>query len=125
MKPGRAEAVGQGYRAAVYRRELRIPEPGAAIVHIEVRPGAGVRGYSVFVDGMPATTDSAHRGRAACAGRCGDGSRHTLLYSFNGAPGSTLDIVLRCERRILCRQSGPRIGDTGPPWQAGRVRFVL
>lgn len=94
-------------------------------MRIEVRPGEGVRGYSLFVDGMPATTDSAHRGRAACAGRCGDGSRHTLLYSFNGAPGSTLDITLSCEGRVLGRLGGLRIGESGPPWQAARIMFVL
>lgn len=111
--------------AASARQEWQVPRDGTAVVRVEVRPGPGVRGYSVFVDGMPATTDFAHRGRVACGGRCGDGSRHTLLYSFNGAPGSTLGIVLSCEGRILCRLSGPRISDNGPPWQAGRVRFVL
>ena len=111
--------------ATFYRRDLRDLGTGTATVRIEVCPGAGVRGYSVFVDGMPATLDSDHRGEATCAGRCGDGSRHTLLYSFNGAPGSTLGITLRCAGRILCRLGELRIGDTGPPWRAERVQFVL
>jgi hypothetical protein len=108
-----------------FRRELRDPRAGTATVRIEVRPGAGVRGYSLFVDGIPATMDSAHRGQASCAGRCGDGSRHTLLYSFNGAPGSTLAITISCGGRILCRPRELRIGEAGPPWQAERLTFVL
>ncbi|HYJ83375.1 MAG TPA: hypothetical protein VEW26_11120 [Allosphingosinicella sp.] len=115
----------QGSGATAYRRDLRDLAAATATVRIEVRPGAGVRGYSLFVDGMPATMDGRHRGAAACAGRCGDGSRHTLLYNFNGAPGSTLAITLSCAGRILCRLVGLRIGDDGRPWQAGRVTFVL
>lgn len=112
----------QGPGAAAFRRDFRDLE---AAVRIEVTPGAGVRGYSLFVDGMPAIMDPGHRGEAICTGRCGDGSRHTLLYNFNGAPGSTLAITLRCAGRTLCRLSELRIGDTGPPWQAGRFMFVL
>lgn len=115
----------QSSGATVFRRDWRDLEAESAIVRIEVRPGAGVRGYSLFVDGMPAAMDPAHRGEAFCAGRCGDGSRHTLLYNFNGAPGSTLGITLRCAGRPLCRLGELRIGDTGPPWQAGRIMFVL
>lgn len=96
-----------------------------ATVRIEVRSGPGVRGYSLFVDGLPAAMDADHRGAAACAGRCGDGSSHTLLYSFNGAPGSWLSITLSCSGRIVCRLAELRIGDTGSPWQAGRVAFVI
>ncbi|MET1110572.1 MAG: hypothetical protein ABWX67_03500 [Allosphingosinicella sp.] len=115
----------QGLGAAAHRRDLREPEPETAIVRIQVCPGPGVRGYSLFIDGMPATLDPVHRGAASCAGRCGDGSRHTLLYNFNGAPGSTLAITLSCSGRILCRLGELRIADTGPPWQAGRTLFVL
>ena len=74
-----------------------------ARLQIEVRPGAGVFGYSLFIDGVPATMGAGHRGEAICAGRCGDGSRHSLLYSFGGAPGATLTIVLRCRGREVCR----------------------
>ena len=115
----------QGSGDTAYRRNLRDPEPGTATVRIHVRPGPGVRGYSLFVDGMPATLDSTHRGESTCAGRCGDGSRHTLLYNFNGAPGSSLAITLICAGRILCRLDDLRIGDSGPPWRAGRIMFVL
>jgi hypothetical protein len=118
-------SMRQGSRATAYSRDLRDLQTGTATVRISVCPGPGVRGYSLFVDGMPATLDPAHRGVAACAGRCGDGSRHTLLYNFNGAPGSTLGITLSCAGRILCRLGELRIGDTGPPWQAGRFMFVL
>ncbi|HET9638676.1 MAG TPA: hypothetical protein VFP12_05680 [Allosphingosinicella sp.] len=118
-------SMRQGSEATAYRRDLRDPGAGMATVRIEVRPGAGVRGYSLFVDGMPATMDSAHRGTVICAGRCGDGSRHTLLYSFNGAPGSTLRVTLSCAGLTLCRLGDLRIGDSGPPWQAGRIKFVL
>lgn len=96
-----------------------------ARVNIKVRPGAGVRGYSLFVDGMPLILDPEHRGEARCDGRCGDGSRHSLLYSFNGAPGSILSIRVSCAGRTLCRLGELRVAESGPPWQAGRVRFVL
>ncbi len=115
----------QGFGATARRRDLRDLEGGMATVGIEARPGSGVFGYSLFVDGLPATMDSVHRGEAACAGRCGDGSSHTLLYSFNGAPGSRLGITLRCAGQIVCRLADLRIGDSGPPWQAGRIMFVI
>ena len=111
--------------ATAHRRDPGDPDRGTATVRILVCPGPGVRGYSLFVDGMPATLDPVHRGAATCAGRCGDGSRHTLLYNFNGAPGSTLGITLSCAGRILCRLGELRIGDSGLPWQAGRLMFVL
>ena len=96
-----------------------------AWVQIKVRPGEGVRGYSLFVDGMPQTLGPDHEGAARCEGRCGDGSRHALLYSFNGAPGSTLSITLRCAARTVCGMSQIRIGESGPPWRAGREMFVI
>jgi len=92
---------------------------------VEVNPGGTVRNYSIFVDGVPPEMGTDHRGESLCSGRCGDGSRHTLLYSFNGAPGSTLRVTLRCAGRILCRLGELRIADTGRPWHAGRVTFVL
>jgi hypothetical protein len=113
------------------RREVgaaRVPnllEARMARLQVEVRFGAGVRGYSLFVDGLPATMDSAHRGEAVCAGRCGDGSLHALLYSFNGSPGATLSITLRCAVSIVCRIRAEREGEGGPPWRAGREVFVL
>jgi len=96
-----------------------------AKLRVEVRPGAGVLGYSLFVDGLPAAMGRAHRGEAVCDGRCGDGSSHTLLYSFNGAPGSTLSVTLRCAARIVCRLTDVRIGDRARPWRAGREVFVI
>ena len=96
-----------------------------AKLRVEVRPGAGVRGYSLFVDGLPARMDGAHRGEADCEGRCGDGSLHALLYSFTGAPGATLLVTLRCAVTIVCRIDSERIADTGPPWRAGREVFVI
>ena len=91
-----------------------------AKLRVEVRPGAGLLGYSLFVDGLPAAMDGDHRGEAICEGRCGDGSSHSLLYSFNGAPGATLSVTLRCPERIVCRLTELRIGDDGRPWRAGR-----
>jgi hypothetical protein len=96
-----------------------------ARLQVEVRPGTGVGAYSLFVDGLPATMDSAHRGEATCAGRCGDGSLHTLLYSFTGSPGATLSITLRCALRIVCRIRAERDGEDGAPWRAGREEFVI
>ena len=74
-----------------------------ARLQVEVRPGAGVCGYSLFVDGVPVTMRAGHRGESGCDGRCGDGSRHALLYSFSGAPGAVLTIVLKCRGREVCR----------------------
>ncbi len=93
-------------------------------LQVEVRAGAGVRGYSLFVDGMPATIGPDHVGDAVCAGRCGDGSRHALLYSFTGAAGATLSVTLRCAGRIVCRVC-EAVGETGKPWRAGREVFAL
>lgn len=84
-----------------------------ARLQVEVRPGAGVCGYSLFVDGVPVTIGENHRGEASCEGRCGDGSRHALLYSFSGAPGSTLAVVLKCRGRALCRVAARRNGERG------------
>ncbi|HEX8222515.1 MAG TPA: hypothetical protein VF605_01715 [Allosphingosinicella sp.] len=95
-----------------------------ARLQIEVRPGAGVGGYSLFVDGVPATMGEDHRGEALCEGRCGDGSRHALLYSFSGAPGAALTIVVRCRGRTLCRIAAAPIAGPGARG-AGRHLFDL
>jgi hypothetical protein len=94
-----------------------------ARLQVEVRPGAGIVGYSLFVDGVPVTMGAGHRGEASCAGRCGDGSRHALLYSFNGAPGAALSIVLRCRARPVCRVEA-RIPESGARG-VGRTLFDL
>jgi hypothetical protein len=96
-----------------------------AWVDIRVRPGEGVRGYSLFVDGMPLTLGPDHKGSARCTGRCGDGSRHSLLYSFNGAPGSSLAIILRCAGREVCRLREALIGANGDYRRAGRTIFQI
>jgi hypothetical protein len=96
-----------------------------AWIQVEVRAGAGVCSYSLFVDGVPATMGAGHRGEARCDGRCGDGSRHSLLYSFTGALGATLSIVLRCGTREVCRIAGARIAGPRPPRSAGRRLFDL
>jgi hypothetical protein len=96
-----------------------------ARLQVEVRPGVGVSAYSLFVDGVPATMGAGHRGEAYCAGRCGDGSRHSLLYSFTGAVGATLGIVLRCRGREICRVVATRTAEPGPLRSAGRRLFDL
>jgi hypothetical protein len=96
-----------------------------AKLRVEVRVGAGVHGYSLYVDGLPASMAPGHRGEAICTGRCGDGSSHALLYSFIGAPGSTLTVTLLCAARVVCRLGELRIGDGGPPWRAGREAFAI
>ncbi|MGA9581461.1 MAG: hypothetical protein WBR13_05790 [Allosphingosinicella sp.] len=96
-----------------------------ARLQVEVRPGAGVGGYSLFVDGIPAAMDPHHKGEVICAGRCGDGSPHALLYSFAGLPGATLAITIRCSASIVF---GPRveiIGPAGSRWRAGREVFSI
>lgn len=95
-----------------------------ARLRIEVRPGAGVSGYSLFVDGVPVTMGESHRGEAPCEGRCGDGSSHALLYSFSGAAGAALTIVLKCGDREVCRIAAPRIAGRGSR-TAGRLLFEL
>ena len=96
-----------------------------ARLRVEVRPGPGVRGYSLFVDGVPVAMGAGHRGEASCSGRCGDRSAHALLYTFNGAPGGTLSITLRCAAAVVCRLVSLTIPDAGPPWKAERISFVL
>lgn len=94
-------------------------------LQVEVRAGPGVGGYSLYVDGVPATMGAHHKGEVVCAGRCGDGSPHALLYSFTGAPGATLAITVRCSARIVF---GPRveiIGAAGPRQRAGREVFAI
>jgi hypothetical protein len=95
-----------------------------ARLQVEVRPGVGVSGYSLFVDGVPVTMGAGHRGEAPCAGRCGDGSSHALLYSFSGKPGATLRIVLRCREREVCRVAPPPVPLNGLR-KAGRELFDL
>lgn len=94
-------------------------------LQVEVRPGAGVGGYSVFVDGVRAAMGARHKGEVTCAGRCGDGSPHALLYSFAGLPGATLAITVRCSARIVCALSCEIIGAAGSRAKAGRRVFAL
>lgn len=95
-----------------------------AKLQVEVRPDAGVFGYSLFVDGVPVTMGQDHRGEARCEGRCGDGSTHALMYSFSGAPGASLAIVLRCRGRELFRVAPASIAERGAR-SAGRHLFDL
>ena len=95
-----------------------------ARLQVEVRPGTGVCGYSLFVDGVPVTMGAGHKGEAPCAGRCGDGSSHALLYSFTGRPGAALGIVLRCRGREVCRLVTPPVPPGGLR-KAGRALFDL
>ena len=90
-----------------------------------MRPGPGVSGYSVYVDGVPATMGASHRGEVACAGRCGDGSSHALLYSVIGAPGATLAITVRCAARIVCGLRVEILGEAGGRCRAGREVFAI
>ncbi len=96
-----------------------------ARLRVEVNPGVSVRGYSLFVDGLPVAMGAGHRGEAICEGRCGDGSAHALLYSFTGAPGGTLAITLSCAADIVCSLVAEPIPEGGPPWRAGREPFDL
>lgn len=95
-----------------------------ARLQVDVRPGAGVGGYSLFVDGIPVTMSARHRGEAPCEGRCGDGSSHALLYSFSGAVGATVAILLRCRGREVCRVAADPIA-AGRSRAAGRLLFDL
>lgn len=94
-------------------------------LQVEVRPGPGVGGYSLYVDGVPATMGAHHKGEVTCAGRCGDGSPHALLYSFVGRPGATLAITLRCSARIVCALSAEILGAGGSRARAGREMFAI
>jgi hypothetical protein len=96
-----------------------------ARVRIKVRPGAGVRGYSLFVDGMPLTLGPEHRGEALCEGRCGDGSRHSLLYTYIGRPGATLSVRLWCGGREVLRLFDDLIAERGSARRAGRMMFRI
>lgn len=95
-----------------------------ARLQVDVRPGAGVSGYSLFIDGVPVTMGASHRGEASCDGRCGDRSRHALMYSFTGPAGATLSIVLKCRDRAVCRVVAARIGARGLRG-AGRELFEI
>ena len=96
-----------------------------ATLQVEVSLSAGVLGYSLFLDGMLATMGDDHRGEVGCVGDCGDGSTHALIYSFGGLAGSTLDITLRCDSRIVCRLQTDPIPVGEPRWRAGRELFEL
>lgn len=94
-------------------------------LQVEVRPGVGVARYSLYVDGVPATMISRHKGEVACAGSCGDGSPHALLYSFSGAPGATLAITVRCSARVVCGLRAEIVDSAEPRWRAGREVFAI
>jgi hypothetical protein len=94
-------------------------------LQVEARPGPGVSGYSLYVDGVPVTMGADHKGEAVCAGRCGDGSSHALLYSLNGAPGATLAIAVRCSGRIVCGLGVEIAGEARSRNRGGREVFVI
>lgn len=94
-------------------------------LQVEVRPGSGVARYSLYVDGLPATMSSRNTGEVVCAGSCGDGSPHALLYSFSGAPGATLAVTVRCSARIVCGFSAEIVESVGPRYRAGREVFAI
>lgn len=94
-------------------------------LQLEVRPGVGVGDYSLYVDGVPATMGGHHKGEVVCAGRCGDGSPHALLYRFSGAPGATLAITVRCSARVVFGPRVESIDAAGSRWRAGREVFAI
>lgn len=95
-----------------------------ARMRVEARPGEGVNTYSLYVDGLPASMATCHAGEAVCDGLKGDGSSHSLIYSFNGRPGATFGVSLWCGLREVCRLPEARIA-SGKPWCAGRETFEL
>lgn len=97
----------------------------AAKLEVEVEPGPGVGAYALYVDGLPAKMGAHHKGEVVCAGRCGDGSAHALLYSFAGSPGATLAITLRCSARIVCALRAEITGSAGSRSRAGREIFAI
>jgi hypothetical protein len=118
-------SVGEAFGAAARRRDPRDREARIATLQVEVRASPGVSRYSLYVDGVPATMAGKHRGEVDCLGRSGDGSGHSLLYSFAGLAGSTLDITLHCASRIVCRIRAGPIAQGGPNWRAGREPFAI
>lgn len=96
-----------------------------AKLEVEVRAGEGVAGYSLFVDGVPFAMRGDHNGEVVCAGRCGDGSPHALLYSFTGLPGATLAITVRCSARVVCALRAEIGGAAGPRSTGGREVFAI
>jgi hypothetical protein len=96
-----------------------------AKLEVEVRAGDGVAGYSLFVDGVQLAMGAHHKGEVACAGRCGDGSSHALLYSFAGLPGATLAITVRCSARVVCALRAEILGAAGSRAGAGREVFAI
>jgi hypothetical protein len=102
-----------------------MPEARATKLDVEVKPGPGVGGYSLYVDGLPATMDAHHKGEVTCAGRCGDGSSHALLYSFAGSPGATLAVTVRCSARIVCALHAEIAGSAGSRSRGGREIFAI
>lgn len=112
-------------RKACGRYPPPMSKPGLTRLEVEVRPGEGVGAYSLYVDGIPATMGARCKGEVVCAGRCGDGSLHALLYSFAGPPGATLAITLRCSARVVCALSAEIAGTARPPRRAGREVFAI
>ncbi|HYI41667.1 MAG TPA: hypothetical protein VE053_15265 [Allosphingosinicella sp.] len=100
-------------------------ETRSTSLQVEVGPGPGVSAYALYIDGIPATMGSSHKGEVACAGRCGDGSSHALLYSFSGAAGATLAVAVRCGAHVVCSLQVEMVGDRGARSRAGREVFAI
>jgi hypothetical protein len=96
-----------------------------AKLDVEVKPSPGVGGYALYVDGIPARMGAHHKGEVDCAGRCGDGSPHALLFRFSGLPGATLAITVRCSAQIVFGPRVESIDPAGSPWRAGREVFAI
>ncbi|TFI56358.1 hypothetical protein E2493_20545 [Sphingomonas parva] len=95
-----------------------------ATLRIEAQPSAGLKSYTLVVDGHPVPMRSDHKGDVAVHGQCNDGSRHLLNYTMFGATGDTLAVTILCAGHAVC-QTADQIVAGSEPYGAGWEDFTL
>lgn len=93
---------------------------------VEATLSAGVVGYTLLVDGNVVPMNYAtNKGAIPVSGACGDHSPHQLLYTFEGAAGETLSVVITCAAVEVCNLKKAKITPNGVPYGGGKKDFFL
>ncbi len=96
-----------------------------ATLQVEATKSSGVTDYVLVIDRKPIAMAGNNKGSVVVSGSCGDGSKHQLLYSFEGAAGDTLSVTVTCAGSEVCKLKQARITAASEPYGAGSKGFTL
>ncbi|MFA6113123.1 MAG: hypothetical protein WC729_04005 [Sphingomonas sp.] len=98
-----------------------------ARLHVKTEPSDGATIITIAIDGKVVAVPGRGTGEADIdvEGSCGDGSSHTLLYTFFGKAGETLAVTVTCGATEVCKLKKAEVSQVGEPHCTGWKKFTL